>query len=134
MLATAFEIPILSTHIPPESTSGQGRFFSYCGFTIIAKYTDNIFSFSWNKELARKRGAAMGGEFRRKGVNILLGPVVGPAWRVVRGGRNWEGFSVDPYLSGALVAQTIEGVQSEGVQTSLKVSAGCPNCQTTLSC
>lgn len=63
----------------------------------------------------------MGGEFRRKGVNVLLGPVVGPAWRVVRGGRNWEGFSVDPYLSGSLVAQTIQGVQSEGVQTSLKV-------------
>ncbi|OAA45700.1 Glycoside hydrolase, family 3 [Metarhizium rileyi] len=75
---------------------------------------------SWNKDLARRRGAAMGGEFRRKGVNVLLGPVVGPAWRVVRGGRNWEGFSVDPYLSGSLAAQTIEGVQSQGVQTSLK--------------
>lgn len=77
---------------------------------------------SWNRDLAYRRGAAMGGEFRRKGVNVLLGPVVGPAWRVVRGGRNWEGFSVDPYLSGQLVAQTIQGVQSEGVQTSLKVS------------
>ncbi|KID91291.1 Glycoside hydrolase, family 3 [Metarhizium guizhouense ARSEF 977] len=76
---------------------------------------------SWNKDLARRRGAAMGGEFRRKGVNVLLGPMVGPAWRVVRGGRNWEGFSADPYLSGSLVAQTIQGVQSQGVQTSLKV-------------
>ncbi|EFY98463.1 beta glucosidase (glycoside hydrolase family 3) [Metarhizium robertsii] len=75
---------------------------------------------SWNKDLARRRGAAMGGEFRRKGVNVLLGPMVGPAWRVVRGGRNWEGFSADPYLSGSLVAQTIQGVQSQGVQTSLK--------------
>ncbi|KAK2609284.1 hypothetical protein QQS21_002219 [Conoideocrella luteorostrata] len=75
---------------------------------------------SWNKDLARRRGAAMGGEFRRKGVNVLLGPVVGPAWRVVRGGRNWESFSADPYLSGSLAAQTIQGVQSEGVQTSLK--------------
>ncbi|QUC20405.1 uncharacterized protein UV8b_04646 [Ustilaginoidea virens] len=75
---------------------------------------------SWNKDLARRRGAAMGGEYRRKGVNILLGPVVGPAWRVVLGGRNWEGFSAEPYLSGSLVAQTIQGVQGEGVQTSLK--------------
>lgn len=71
--------------------------------------------------MARKRGAAMGGEFLRKGVNVMLGPVVGPAWRVVQGGRNWEGFSVDPYLSGSLAAETIEGVQSAGVQTSLKV-------------
>ncbi|KAG6161819.1 hypothetical protein E4U51_006833 [Claviceps purpurea] len=29
---------------------------------------------SWNKALTRKRGAAMGGEFRRKGVNVFLGP------------------------------------------------------------
>jgi beta-glucosidase len=46
---------------------------------------------SWNKDLARQRGAGMGGEFRTKGVNVLLGPVVGPAGRVVLGGRNWEG-------------------------------------------
>ncbi|KAG6220141.1 hypothetical protein E4U26_006901 [Claviceps purpurea] len=74
----------------------------------------------WNKALTRKRGADMGGEFRRKGVNVFLGPVVGPAGRIVRGGRNWEGFSTDPYLSSCLAARTIEGVQSEGVQTSLK--------------
>ncbi|KAG6137303.1 hypothetical protein E4U28_004635 [Claviceps purpurea] len=32
---------------------------------------------SWNKALTRKRGAAMGGEIRRKGVNVFLGP---PDW------------------------------------------------------
>ena len=62
----------------------------------------------------------MGGEFRKKGVNMLLGPVVGPAGRVVLSGRNWEGFSVDPYLSGALVYETIEGIQEQGVMTSTK--------------
>lgn len=46
---------------------------------------------SWNKVLARQRGAGMGGEFKTKGVNVLLGPVVGPAGRVVLSGRNWEG-------------------------------------------
>ncbi|KAK5987525.1 putative beta-glucosidase M [Cladobotryum mycophilum] len=75
---------------------------------------------SWNKALALKRGAAMGAEFKKKGVNVLLGPVVGPAWRVVRGGRNWEGISVDPYLSGALVAETVIGIQGQGVITSTK--------------
>jgi beta-glucosidase len=64
----------------------------------------------------------MGGEFKTKGVNVLLGPVVGPAWRIVRGGRNWEGFSVDPWLSGQLVAQTVSGIQGQGVITSTKVS------------
>ncbi|KAI1178126.1 beta-glucosidase M [Nemania sp. FL0916] len=75
---------------------------------------------SWNKALARSRAESMGMEFRVKGANIALGPVVGPLGRVVRGGRNWEGFSVDPYLCGALAAQTVEGIQSQGVITSTK--------------
>jgi beta-glucosidase len=76
---------------------------------------------SWNRDLTYKRGAAMGGEFKKKGVNMLLGPVVGPAGRVVTGGRNWEGISVDPYLSGALVYETVAGIQDSGVITSTKV-------------
>ncbi|KAF3075342.1 putative beta-glucosidase M [Trichoderma lentiforme] len=75
---------------------------------------------SWSKDLAFRRGAAMGGEFKKKGVNVLLGPVVGPAWRIVRGGRNWEGISVDPWLSGVLVSQTVSGIQGQGVITSTK--------------
>lgn len=77
---------------------------------------------SWNKDLAGQRGVAMGGEFKKKGVNVLLGPVVGPAWRVATSGRNWEGFAADPYLSGSLAAETVRGVQSENVITSVKVS------------
>jgi beta-glucosidase len=63
----------------------------------------------------------MGAEFRKKGVNVLLGPVVGPAGRTVRGGRNWEGFSVDPWLAGVLVSETVSGIQEQGVITSTKV-------------
>ncbi|KAG6138923.1 hypothetical protein E4U38_000192, partial [Claviceps purpurea] len=62
----------------------------------------------------------MGGEFKRKGVNVLLGPVTGPAWSVVKGGRNWEGASADAYLSGVMAAQTVLGVQSSNVMTSTK--------------
>lgn len=75
---------------------------------------------SWNKDLARSRAESMGLEFRVKGVQIHLGPVVGPLGRVARGGRNWEGFSPDPYLSGALVSETVQGIQSQGVITSTK--------------
>lgn len=32
----------------------------------------------------------MANEFKKKGVHVLLGPVVGPMGRVVSGGRNWE--------------------------------------------
>ncbi|KAM3501832.1 hypothetical protein MY10362_005264 [Beauveria mimosiformis] len=68
---------------------------------------------SWNKELTARRGAAMADEFKKKGVNVLLGPVVGPAWRVTLSGRNWEGFAADPYLLGSLAAQSIVGIQDK---------------------
>ena len=77
---------------------------------------------SWNKDLAYQRAMYLGGEFRAKGVNVALGPVVGPLGRVAEGGRNWEGFSNDPYLCGALAYQTVTGIQSQGVITSTKVS------------
>ena len=57
----------------------------------------------------------MGAEFRDKGVDIQLGPAVGPLGRLAAGGRNWEGFGPDPYLGGVAMAQTIEGIQSSGV-------------------
>jgi beta-glucosidase len=62
----------------------------------------------------------MGKEFRTKGVNIALGPVVGPLGRIVESGRNWEGFANDPYLCGSLASSHIQGVQSQGVITSVK--------------
>ncbi|KAH6855713.1 glycoside hydrolase superfamily [Chaetomium sp. MPI-CAGE-AT-0009] len=75
---------------------------------------------SWNRKLARARGHYMGGEAKLKGVNVLLGPFIGPIGRVVEGGRNWEGFSVDPYLTGQLVYETVTGTQGAGVITSTK--------------
>ena len=66
---------------------------------------------SWNADLAYERGLYMGAEFQRKGVNVALGPVVGPIGRIALGGRNWEGFGADPYLDGQLVVPTIKGMQ-----------------------
>ncbi|KND93877.1 Beta-glucosidase cel3A [Tolypocladium ophioglossoides CBS 100239] len=75
---------------------------------------------SWDKNLTYQRGVYMGKEFRAKGVNIALGPNAGPLGRTPLGGRNWEGFSVDPYLSGQLNAETITGYQDAGVIANLK--------------
>lgn len=81
----------------------------------------NIDNSSWNAELAHQRGSYMGAEYRTKGANVMLGPVIGPLGRVTTGGRNWEGFSPDPWLSGVLAAETVMAVQSKGVITSTKV-------------
>lgn len=75
---------------------------------------------SWDRNLTYRRGLEMGREFRIKGANVALGPVAGPLGRTALGGRNWEGFAADPYLSGALNAETIKGIQDAGVIANLK--------------
>ncbi|KAH7378904.1 putative beta-glucosidase [Cadophora sp. MPI-SDFR-AT-0126] len=75
---------------------------------------------SWNKDLTRQRGQYLATEFRLKGVNIALGPAIGPLGRIATGGRNWEGFSNDPYLTGQLAAETVRAMQEVGVITSTK--------------
>ncbi|KAH8701551.1 glycoside hydrolase superfamily [Talaromyces proteolyticus] len=66
---------------------------------------------SWNRNLTFKRAQEVAREFKAKGVNVMLGPVIGPLGRIAKGGRNWEGFSNDPYLAGELVAPTVSGIQ-----------------------
>lgn len=61
------------------------------------------------------RGKAMGAEHNGKGVDVQLGPVAGPIGRAPEGGRNWEGFSPDPVLTGIGMASTIAGIQDAGV-------------------
>jgi len=52
----------------------------------------------------------------------MLGPaVLGPLGRITLGGRNWESYSVDPYLSGILGAQSVKGAQDGGVISCTKV-------------
>nr|QLJ82605.1 beta-1, 4-glucosidase T2 [Aspergillus fresenii]QLJ82606.1 beta-1, 4-glucosidase T2 [Aspergillus fresenii] len=75
---------------------------------------------TWDKTLAYLRGKAMGQEFSDKGIDVQLGPAAGPLGRHPDGGRNWEGFSPDPALSGVLFAETIRGIQEEGVIATAK--------------
>jgi len=76
------------------------------GVTIAATFDRGLFY---------ERGNGMGSEHYGKGVDMQLGPVVGPLGRSPEGGRNWEGFSPDPVLSGIAVAQHVYGIQDAGV-------------------
>ncbi|QDS75093.1 hypothetical protein FKW77_007013 [Venturia effusa] len=75
---------------------------------------------TWDVELMRQRGEAMGEEARLKGVNVLLGPVCGPLGKIYEAGRGWEGFGPDPFLTGIAILETIVGMQSQGVQATAK--------------
>ncbi|KAF1833818.1 beta-glucosidase-like protein [Decorospora gaudefroyi] len=75
---------------------------------------------TWDKDQLYRRGVAIGEEFRGKGINVHLGPSVGPLGRKPRGGRNWEGFGSDPVLQAFGGLLSIEGIQSTGVIATLK--------------
>ncbi|KAK4098148.1 glycoside hydrolase family 3 protein [Parathielavia hyrcaniae] len=75
---------------------------------------------TWDVELIRQRGEYLGAEARGCGIHVLLGPVAGALGKIPHGGRNWEGFAADPYLSGIAMSETIDGIQSVGVQACAK--------------
>ena len=75
---------------------------------------------TWNKDLMYKRGKAHGTEAKGKGINVILGPAMGPFGRMPAGGRNWEGFGPDPVIQGVAAAQTIKGIQDVGVMATAK--------------
>ncbi|KAL0264681.1 hypothetical protein SLS55_000632 [Diplodia seriata] len=75
---------------------------------------------TWDKKLLHERGVAMGAEAKGLGVNVQLGPGSGALGKIPEAGRNWEGFSPDPYLAGIAMQETIIGMQSSGVQACAK--------------
>ncbi|GAA3236746.1 glycoside hydrolase family 3 C-terminal domain-containing protein [Pseudonocardia petroleophila] len=74
---------------------------------------------SWDPDLVREIGEALGEEARAQGVGVVLGPGVNIK-RSPLCGRNFEYLSEDPHLAGVLAAALVEGVQSRGVGTSVK--------------
>ncbi len=74
---------------------------------------------SWDIELVRRVGVAIGEEARAQDVAVVLGPGINIK-RSPLCGRNFEYFSEDPLLSGELGAAMVHGIQSQGVGASLK--------------
>ncbi|RSS89032.1 glycosyl hydrolase [Streptomyces sp. WAC02707] len=74
---------------------------------------------SWDPDLARRAGVLLAQEARRKGVHVLLAPTVN-LHRSPLGGRHFEAYSEDPYLTGRIGTGYVAGVQSGGVATTVK--------------
>ncbi|MFI8421696.1 glycoside hydrolase family 3 protein [Streptomyces sp. NPDC085479] len=74
---------------------------------------------AWDPALARRAGRLLAQEARRKGVHVLLAPTVN-LHRTPLGGRHFEAYSEDPYLTGAIGTGYVQGVQDGGVGTTVK--------------
>ncbi|PAZ12192.1 glycosyl hydrolase [Streptomyces sp. SA15] len=85
----------------------------------IALPSPTALAATWDPELARRAGVLLAQEARRKGVHVLLAPTVN-LHRSPLGGRHFEAYSEDPYLTGVIGTGYVQGVQAGGVGTTVK--------------
>lgn len=99
--------------IDPERENDEKKYYA------TAFPVETMLASTWNREILKKVGEAMGEEVREYGVDILLAPAIN-IHRNPLCGRNFEYYSEDPFLAGELAASFVEGVQSQGVGACLK--------------
>ena len=114
---------------PEVASLGKGRtqdfdgpqgFSSLWGSTGCCAYcSEVVIASTWNVELARKMGDAIGEESIVNGYNGWYGPALN-IHRSPFSGRNFEYYSEDAYLSGVICAAVVEGAADKGCYAYIK--------------
>jgi beta-glucosidase len=109
--------------VPPQQMSDASLGVTNPGYrkgdTATALPAGIVLGSSFNPELARQSGGMLGREARSRGFNIQLAGGINLA-RDPRNGRNFEYLSEDPLVTATLASESINGIQSEGVISTIK--------------
>ena len=97
-----------------DSNSGKSSACFPCAISIGS---------TWDLSLINDIGVALGEEAQAKDVDVLLGPTIN-IHRHPLGGRHFESFSEDPFLTGKIATNYVQGVQSKNVAACLKHFVG----------
>ncbi len=103
-------IPALKVTDGPNGARGDG----VSGRSAASFPVGVALGSTWNPTLVAAVGRAIGEEAITKDAQVVLGPTIN-LHRTPIGGRNFECYGEDPWLTGALATAFVQGVQSVGV-------------------
>ncbi|OMQ16708.1 family 3 glycosyl hydrolase, partial [Modestobacter sp. VKM Ac-2676] len=112
------EIGLAEIHLSDGPTGVRGLTFT-SGPPVTLFPNASLLASAWSDEVLHETGRLLAEEAGGQDVHVVLGPTIN-LHRSLLGGRVFEAFSEDPYLSGRLATAYVRGLQEQGVGACLK--------------
>ncbi len=116
---TSVNKPAAKDENGPQGFSGNLTDIFGISKTMMAYTDENIMGATWNTSFMEEVGKHIGEDGLALGYSGLYGPAMN-THRTPYGGRNFEYYSEDPFLSGKIAASEVKGIQSKGVYVFIK--------------